>query len=199
MKRKVKKQWRTDKGFNNIQNVSFPKNNGRVGDWEWVDCIFPSPGVNPKRDLNFCKTQIIFSENREELTVWPAVLLYHVPAYCHRATFQTFFSLVFSTLFDVYTHGHSCFSQVQLVSLCFGSLTTSYDLFLAIPFDCYISFILPSHSFISRNVNLVSFLGIGYVLLFDATEIIPRLSLHSCVLWLWRRAVLEVLDGLSQN
>jgi len=39
---------------------------------------------------------------------------------CHCAIFQTFFSLVFSTLFDVNTHGHSYLSQVHLVILCFG-------------------------------------------------------------------------------
>ena len=39
---------------------------------------------------------------------------------CHRAIFQTFFSLIFSTLFDVNTHGHSYLSQVHLVILCLG-------------------------------------------------------------------------------
>ena len=42
--------------------------------------MFPSLVVDPKRDLNFCKAQIIISDDRGKLTVWLALLLYQVPA-----------------------------------------------------------------------------------------------------------------------
>ena len=66
----------------------------------------------------------------------------------HRAIFQTFFSLVFSTLSDVYTHGHSYLSQAHLVTLVFWFPYDQLRSFVTIPFYCYLSIILHSHSFI---------------------------------------------------
>ena len=42
--------------------------------------MFPSLGVDPKGDLNFCKSQIMIKNNRDKLTELLAVLVYHVPS-----------------------------------------------------------------------------------------------------------------------
>ena len=97
---------------------------------------------------------------------------------CHRAIFQTFFSLVFSTLFDVYTHGHSYLSQVHLVTLVFwfphDQLRFIHDYTLLLLCFTYSSFTL----FHSRNANSVSSSRYRIrLLLFDANE--RYLDFHS--------------------
>jgi len=139
---------------------------GRPVGWRGAGTVPPIHSIH--NDLNSIKdehvwvadAQSVMAENviPVEVVILAANACRKNNELCHRTISQTFFSLVFSTLFNIYNYGHSFLSQVQLVTLVFWfthdqlCFIHDYTLLLLLSF-IYSSFTL----FHSRNMNFVSF------------------------------------------